>query len=97
MQEKNELMYNDKLTLREVFNAYCSHNGISVNQACATLGIPWTTLASWVRGERNLKAKNASKVRDFLHGRYIIDEAVIVAWLEGRKADEGLTDCESVI
>lgn len=82
-----EIMYNDKLTLREMFTAYCRHNGVSVNQVCNTLGIPWTTLSAWVRGERGLRAKNASKIRDFLHGKYIIDERVIAAWLTDRKAN----------
>lgn len=93
-----EIMYNDNLTLREMFTAYCHHNGVSVNQVCNTLGIPWTTLSAWVRGERGLRAKNAHKIRDFLHGRYIIGEHVVAAWLEGRKADrQQLTDCEPVL
>lgn len=80
-----EIMYDTSLTLREVFTAYCDHNGISILQVCKTTGIPWTTLASWVRGERGLRAKNANKIRDFLKGKYIIDENVIAEWLRNRK------------
>lgn len=86
-----EPMYNQTLTLREVFSAYCEHNSISVNSVCATLGIPWTTLSAWVRGERSLRAKNAQKVRDFLDGRYLVDVSCVVTWLEGRKVDEQAT------
>lgn len=96
MQE--ELMYNSALTLREVFVEYCNHNGISINQVCRACCIPWTTLSAWVRGERGLRAKNASKIRDFLHGKYIIDERVIAAWLTDRRVDKAhLTDFKNVI
>lgn len=80
-----EIMYDKILTLREVFTAYCDHNGISILQVCKTMGIPWTTLSSWVRGERGLRAKNANKIRDFLKGKYIVDENVIAEWLKNRK------------
>lgn len=34
-----EIMYDMSLTLREVFTAYCDHNGISILQVCKTTGI----------------------------------------------------------
>lgn len=76
-------MYNQKLTLRDVFKAYCDHNRISVLHVCKRTGIPSTTLAAWVRGERALSARNTNKIRDFLKGKYFIDCEVIVSWLEG--------------
>lgn len=72
-----------ELNLRDIFSEFLCINGFKVAYAARQTGIPWTTISSWVRGERELSSQNKKKVREFLNGNFLVSVSEVEAYMRG--------------
>lgn len=76
------------LPLAEVFNTYIEINGLTVAYAARCMGISYTSLAEWTKGMRPISRRNASKVREFLKGSFLISSNRVITYILMQKEQE---------